>query len=58
MASGDKEVVECNNNLFYADGGIAVLCPIAECMCEGGAVAVEESTWGCVKALYAPEKTE
>ncbi|UCH84194.1 MAG: hypothetical protein JSW50_00455, partial [Candidatus Latescibacterota bacterium] len=55
VPSGEIEVVDCNNELVYAEGGVAVLYPTSNCLCEGGVVAVEESTWGRVKALYAPD---
>ncbi|UCH83869.1 MAG: BACON domain-containing protein, partial [Candidatus Latescibacterota bacterium] len=55
VPSGQIEMVDCNNTIRYAVGGYAVLYPDASCMCERGNVKVEESTWGRVKALYAPE---
>ena len=58
VASGEIEVVDCNGNSVYGEGGTASLYPTANCMCEGGTVRVEETTWGRVKALYAPEVRE
>ncbi len=51
--SGEIEVVDCTTNLLFGSGLVSGVNPDASCVC--GAVRVEKSTWGKVKALYAPE---
>jgi hypothetical protein len=51
--SGQIEVVDCSFTLVYGNGLISSVNADATCMC--GAVRVEESTWGKIKAIYAPE---
>ncbi len=55
VASGQIEMLDCSNTVRYALGGYAVIHPDVSCMCERGTVRVENTTWGRVKSLYAPE---
>ncbi|UCG51329.1 MAG: BACON domain-containing protein [Candidatus Latescibacterota bacterium] len=55
VPSGMIEVVDCASNLLYAMGATCIVNPTNECRCD---VSVEESTWGRVKALYAPESVK
>jgi hypothetical protein len=55
VASGQIEMVHCDNTIGYALGAFAVILPDATCACSPGTVRVEETTWGRIKALYAPE---
>jgi hypothetical protein len=52
-SSGRIEVVDCVGALLYGNGLVTSVNGNATCMC--GSVRVEQSTWGRVKALYAPE---
>ncbi|UCG51714.1 MAG: hypothetical protein JSW58_16265 [Candidatus Latescibacterota bacterium] len=49
IPSGQIDVMDCNLNLVYATGGVGIINPDESCECD---VAVEDSTWGAVKALY------
>ncbi|UCH83871.1 MAG: BACON domain-containing protein [Candidatus Latescibacterota bacterium] len=51
--SGQIEVVNCAEELLWGNGLVSSVNADATCMC--GVVKVEESTWGRVKAIYAPE---
>jgi len=51
--SGQIEVVDCSETLLWGSGLTSSVNADETCMC--GAVKVEESTWGRVKAIYAPE---
>jgi hypothetical protein len=55
-ASGKIEVVDCAENLVFATGTISTVNANPGCAC--GSVRVEHTTWGRVKALYAPESSE
>jgi hypothetical protein len=55
VPSGQIEMVHCDNTLGFALGGYAVIHPDASCMCARGTVSAEETTWGRIKSLYAPE---
>ncbi|UCH84333.1 MAG: hypothetical protein JSW50_01195 [Candidatus Latescibacterota bacterium] len=51
VASGEIELVDCNNTLYYGKGGAAIIDPDEnDCI---QYVATELSTWGKVKSLYA-----
>lgn len=52
-SSGRIEVVDCANELMFGHGLVSSVNAVGGCIC--GSVKVEESTWGRVKALYAPE---
>jgi hypothetical protein len=51
--SGRIEVVNCADALLYGNGLVSSVNADATCMC--GSVKVEDTTWGRVKAIYAPE---
>ena len=53
VPSGKIEVSDCNYNVVYAHGGTSVVNPDDTCEC--GSIKIHETTWGRVKALYAPE---
>jgi len=53
--SGRIDIVDCGSNLVYSWGATAIVNPNATCMCSLPSVAAEETTWGRVKALYAPK---
>jgi hypothetical protein len=55
VPSGRIEIVNCDFITLYGYGATAVVNPDASCPCESPPVRVEESTWGRVKALYAPK---
>jgi hypothetical protein len=40
---------------MYGVGATAIVNPDLSCPCESPPVAVEETTWGRVKALYSPK---
>jgi hypothetical protein len=50
--SGKIEVIDCAGNRVFGDGGYGAVNPNSECLC--GAVAIHETTWGGIKALYLP----
>lgn len=52
IASGQIEVVNCDQYLVYGNGMTSVVNPTDGCFC--GGISVKESTWGKVKSLYAP----
>jgi hypothetical protein len=54
VPSGQIEVVDCTQNLIFGSGATAVVNSDMTCPC-GGLLKVEESTWGRIKAMYAPE---
>jgi hypothetical protein len=52
--SNQVEVVDCNNSLLYATGGLGFINPGPGCTCGYPCpVPVEETTWGRVKAVYS-----
>lgn len=51
--SGQVQAADCVGGVIDAVGGVSMVNPTPDCYC--GGVRVEESTWGRVKALYAPE---
>jgi hypothetical protein len=53
--SGRIQVATCDHELAFGSGNVAVANPDASCTC--GLVAVEQTTWGRVKAMFAPEST-
>jgi hypothetical protein len=53
--SGQIEVGDCSFNTVFGAGATAVVNPDASCPCSLPSIAVEETTWGRVKAMYAPE---
>ena len=52
--SGRIEIADCGFNTVYGTGATAIVNPDVTCPCSLPPVAVEETTWGRVKALYAP----
>jgi hypothetical protein len=59
LASGQVEVVDCNFNLVNGTGNNSTVNPNFSCICGAGSVVpAEQTTWGHVKALYAPESSE
>jgi hypothetical protein len=54
--SGNIEVVDCADNRVFADGGYGVVNPNLNCLC--GDVAVRETTWGGIKAMYVPKSEQ
>jgi hypothetical protein len=57
VESGEIEVVDCNNNLLYAENAVAIVNPDETCPCGDSTIRVEETTWGRLKALYAAPDT-
>jgi hypothetical protein len=56
LASGKIEIVDCGFNLMYGTGTNCTVNSNSSCICGRGAVVpAEKTTWGHVKALYAPE---
>jgi hypothetical protein len=56
VASGEIEIVDCGFNLMYATGANSIVNSTSTCICGlGDIVPNEKTTWGHVKALYAPE---
>ncbi len=53
LPSGRIEVSSCDFEVVYAAGAHATINPTSSCAC--GSVRVEETTWGQIKAIYAPE---
>lgn len=53
IASGEIETMDCSNTVRYAAGLVGIINPMGGCPC--GTVPVQESTWGRVKAMYAPD---
>ncbi|UCG50427.1 MAG: hypothetical protein JSW58_09435 [Candidatus Latescibacterota bacterium] len=49
--SGEIEVVDCEYNIIYGLGEVAVINGDGSCPC-GYTVPAEETTWGQVKALF------
>ncbi|UCH84511.1 MAG: hypothetical protein JSW50_02120 [Candidatus Latescibacterota bacterium] len=49
VPSGQVEVVDCNNSLLQATGGVAIINSTPNCNCD---VPTEDTTWGKVKSLY------
>ena len=53
-SSGWVEVVDCNYQLTYGNGGIGIINGAPQCDCGYPCpVPVEETTWGEVKSLYS-----
>jgi len=52
VVSGKIEVVDCVNDLLYADGVMSYVVAGEGNQCEDCTTATEQSTWGAVKALY------
>ena len=56
LASGKIEIVDCGFNLIYGTGTNCTVNANPSCICgRGDIVPAERTTWGHVKALYAPE---
>lgn len=53
VSSGVIEVVDCYSSVVYGNGATSIVKPDATCLCTS-VVPVEETTWGRVKAFYAP----
>jgi hypothetical protein len=57
VPSGQIEAVDCAETKVFAQGLIAVVNPDAYCDCNAAAgVPVQETTWGRIKSMYAPER--
>jgi hypothetical protein len=54
--SGRVEVIDCEFNSLFATAGTSIVNSDDGCIC--GAISVKKSTWGRVKALYAPESVK
>lgn len=54
VPSGQIEVPSCGFVLNYGAGAHAIVNPTPTCAC--GSVPVEETTWGHIKAMYAPDE--
>lgn len=53
--SGRIEIADCSSNVVYGCGATAIVNPDASCPCSLPSIPVEATTWGRVKAMYAPE---
>jgi hypothetical protein len=53
IASGEIEIVDCANVIRHAAGLVSMVNPDGSCPC--GTVPIQNTTWGRVKAMYAPE---
>ncbi|UCH82750.1 MAG: hypothetical protein JSW50_09735 [Candidatus Latescibacterota bacterium] len=48
-ASGQIDVVDCNNSVVYATGGTLIVNPTDDCVCD---VPADNLTWGAIKAMF------
>jgi len=59
LGSGKVEVVDCAFNLQYGTGNTSTVNANSSCLCGlESVIPTEQTTWGHMKALYAPESSE